>query len=298
MNNDTAQICQQIDLLTKQIDIVRIQYQEIKKLVEKQFLGNCEFAYNVVPIQFTPLETYSTDMDGLFSDEVEDGGYNGPPIFDEEIIDTITEVGYDEPPTFDEEIGGYDGPSIFDMECDNTILTVHYEKTSKFDEGGQEEYDVTIVADGKLQAASDSCEFWGMFEGFAPIENKVATEDDIILEKTPLQIYSIFDGKVKGVDGVFSKSNLENNKCYLLGCDDDFFVWVDRLGKQMPPPRPPPILPPLVGRESSSRSPGDPLQQHMYWELSRVVKPPIEKIPSDSPRGHVRGLHIDDTMDR
>ncbi|KAK6118079.1 hypothetical protein DH2020_048166 [Rehmannia glutinosa] len=33
------------------------------RLVEKQFLDGCEFACDIVPIQFTRLETYSTDMD-------------------------------------------------------------------------------------------------------------------------------------------------------------------------------------------------------------------------------------------
>lgn len=43
--------------------------------------------------------------------------------------------------------------------------------------------------DGKLQAETDSGEFWLLFGGFAPIGKKVATEDDIIPEKTPAQLY-------------------------------------------------------------------------------------------------------------
>ncbi|KAK6127279.1 hypothetical protein DH2020_038942 [Rehmannia glutinosa] len=89
--------------------------------------------------------------------------------------------------------------------------------------------DVAIVDDGKLQAESDSGEFWVLFGGFAPIGKKVATEDDIIPEKTPPQLYSIIDGQVKSVDGELSKSILENNKCYLLDCGADVFVWVGRV---------------------------------------------------------------------
>ena len=43
--------------------------------------------------------------------------------------------------------------------------------------------------DGKLQTESDSGEFWVIFGGFAPISKKVASEDDVILEKTPPKLY-------------------------------------------------------------------------------------------------------------
>uniref|UniRef100_A0A5B6ZF82 Putative villin-2 n=1 Tax=Davidia involucrata TaxID=16924 RepID=A0A5B6ZF82_DAVIN len=89
--------------------------------------------------------------------------------------------------------------------------------------------DVAIVDDGKLQAESDSGEFWVIFGGFAPIGKKVASEDDVIPEKTPAKLFSIIDGQVKTVDGELSKSMLENNKCYLLDCGAEVFVWVGRV---------------------------------------------------------------------
>ncbi|KAL6523255.1 Villin-3 [Orobanche gracilis] len=89
--------------------------------------------------------------------------------------------------------------------------------------------DVAIVDDGKLQAETDSGEFWVLFGGFAPISKKVATEEDVIAEKTAAQLFSIIDGQVKSVDGELSKSILENNKCYLLDCGAEVFVWVGRV---------------------------------------------------------------------
>ncbi|KAJ0575270.1 putative villin headpiece, villin/Gelsolin, ADF-H/Gelsolin-like domain superfamily [Helianthus annuus] len=89
--------------------------------------------------------------------------------------------------------------------------------------------DVAIVDDGKLQAEGDSGEFWVIFGGFAPIGKKVASEDDIIPEKTPPKLYCITEGQVKEVDGELSKSLLENNKCYLLDCGSEVFVWVGRV---------------------------------------------------------------------
>ncbi|XP_023538892.1 villin-3-like isoform X2 [Cucurbita pepo subsp. pepo] len=89
--------------------------------------------------------------------------------------------------------------------------------------------DVAIVDDGKLDTESDSGEFWVLFGGFAPIGKKVASEDDIIPEPALAKLHSIDGGEVKVVDGELSKSLLENNKCYLLDCGAEVFVWVGRV---------------------------------------------------------------------
>ncbi|KAF3442688.1 hypothetical protein FNV43_RR16605 [Rhamnella rubrinervis] len=89
--------------------------------------------------------------------------------------------------------------------------------------------DVAIVDDGKLDTESDSGEFWVLFGGFAPIGKKVVVEDDIIPESTSAKLYSIIDGEVKIVEGELSKSMLENNKCYLLDCGAEVFIWVGRV---------------------------------------------------------------------
>lgn len=40
---------------------------------------------------------------------------------------------------------------------------------------------------------------------------------------------SIADGQVKIVESGLSKSLLENNKCYLLDCGAEVFVWIGRV---------------------------------------------------------------------
>ena len=40
---------------------------------------------------------------------------------------------------------------------------------------------------------------------------------------------SIADGEVNPVEGELSKSLLENNKCYILDCGAEVFLWVGRL---------------------------------------------------------------------
>ncbi|GJZ14254.1 ADF-H/gelsolin-like domain protein, partial [Tanacetum coccineum] len=87
---------------------------------------------------------------------------------------------------------------------------------------------VAIVDDGKLQSEGHSGEFWELFGGFAPIGKKVPSEDEIIPEKTPAKLYCIFGGQFQEVVGELSKSSLRTDKCYILYCGSDLFVWVGR----------------------------------------------------------------------
>ena len=50
-----------------------------------------------------------------------------------------------------------------------------------------------IADDGKLDTESDSGEFWVLFGGFAPIGKKVISEDDIVPETIPAQLYRYVD---------------------------------------------------------------------------------------------------------
>ncbi|XP_071686592.1 villin-2-like [Rutidosis leptorrhynchoides] len=88
--------------------------------------------------------------------------------------------------------------------------------------------DVAIVDDGKLQAEGDSGEFWVIFGGFAPIGKKVLTDDDIVPDRTPGKLYSIAGGQVGDPIDEYSKSTFETDKCYLLDCGAEVFVWVGR----------------------------------------------------------------------
>ncbi|KAM3335891.1 hypothetical protein ACQJBY_030057 [Aegilops geniculata] len=89
--------------------------------------------------------------------------------------------------------------------------------------------DVAIVDDGKLQAESDSGEFWVLFGGFAPIGKKTVSDDDVVLETTAPKLYSINDGELKFEDIPLTKTVLENTRCFLLDCGAEMFVWVGRV---------------------------------------------------------------------
>jgi hypothetical protein len=51
---------------------------------------------------------------------------------------------------------------------------------------------VFMPDDGKLQAESDSGEFWVLFGGFAPIGKKTVSDDDVVLETTAPKLYRYF----------------------------------------------------------------------------------------------------------
>nr|XP_043638185.1 villin-2-like [Erigeron canadensis] len=87
---------------------------------------------------------------------------------------------------------------------------------------------VAIIEDGKLQTEGNSAEFWNLFDGYAPIGKKVASEDDTIPEKTPAKLYWISGGQLQEVVGELSKSSLRTDRCYLLYCGTDVFTWVGR----------------------------------------------------------------------
>ncbi|KAJ0980956.1 hypothetical protein J5N97_009211 [Dioscorea zingiberensis] len=96
----------------------------------------------------------------------------------------------------------------------------------KYHEGKCE---VAIIDDGKLATESDSGEFWVLFGGFAPLGKKAVSEDDVPLQATPGQLYSINDGELTLEESTLSKAMLENNKCYLLDCGSEIFIWVGRV---------------------------------------------------------------------
>ncbi|KAG0482910.1 hypothetical protein HPP92_010994 [Vanilla planifolia] len=83
--------------------------------------------------------------------------------------------------------------------------------------------------DGKLKAESDSGEFWARFGGFAPLGKKFINEDDYTVETTVTTIYSITNGNLQLEESAASKGMFESNRCYLIDCGTDIFVWVGRL---------------------------------------------------------------------
>lgn len=125
----------------------------------------------------------------------------------------------------DSKIYQFNGSNSNIQERAKALEVIQYLK-EKYHEGT---CDVAIIDDGKLEAESGSGEFWVLFGGFAPIGRKTVSEDDIIPEATPAKLYSIEDGQLKLEEGPLAKAMLENNKCYLLDCGAEIFIWVGRI---------------------------------------------------------------------
>lgn len=119
----------------------------------------------------------------------------------------------------------FNGASSSIQERAKALEVVQYIK----DEYHEGKCDIAIVDDGKLVAESDSGEFWALFGGFAPIGKKNGNDDDSRMESTPGKLYSIVEGEIKIIEGPLSKSMLESNKCYLLDCGAEVYVWVGRV---------------------------------------------------------------------
>lgn len=74
---------------------------------------------------------------------------------------------------------------------------------------------IRIEDDGKLDTESDSGEFWVLFGGFAPIGKKVISEDDIIPETTPAQLYRYFGLFPCFPEAVFQKDHIFNEDQFI-----------------------------------------------------------------------------------
>ncbi|XLS47575.1 hypothetical protein HN51_021933 [Arachis hypogaea] len=79
----------------------------------------------------------------------------------------------------------FNGANSNIQERAKALEVIQYVK-EKYHEG---KCNVAIVDDGKLDTESDSGEFWVIFGGFAPIGKKVVSDDDIIPETTPAQLF-------------------------------------------------------------------------------------------------------------
>lgn len=90
--------------------------------------------------------------------------------------------------------------------------------------------EVATIEDGKFVGDPDVGEFWGLFGGYAPIPRDIPPS----LQKQPdipnAKLFWIAtQGKLcQTVCNMLNKEILESNKCYMLDCDNEIFVWMGR----------------------------------------------------------------------
>ncbi|KAI9191446.1 hypothetical protein LWI28_008558 [Acer negundo] len=89
--------------------------------------------------------------------------------------------------------------------------------------------EVAAIEDGKMMADAETGEFWGLFGGFAPLPRKTASEEDKIVDTQPTKLYRVEKGQAEPVESdSLTRELLETNKCYLLDCGLEMFVWMGR----------------------------------------------------------------------
>ncbi|KAJ7955811.1 villin 4 [Quillaja saponaria] len=89
--------------------------------------------------------------------------------------------------------------------------------------------EIAAIEDGKLMADADTGEFWGFFGGFAPLPRKMASGDDKALDSQPPKLFSIEKGQPESIEAdSLTRELLDTNKCYLLDCGLEVFVWMGR----------------------------------------------------------------------
>lgn len=89
--------------------------------------------------------------------------------------------------------------------------------------------EVAAVEDGKLMADAEAGEFWGFFGGFAPLPRKTANEGDTTGDIHPPKLFSVEKDRTEPLEAdSLTKDLLDTNKCYILDCGREVFVWAGK----------------------------------------------------------------------
>ncbi|KAF8102596.1 hypothetical protein N665_0198s0294 [Sinapis alba] len=89
--------------------------------------------------------------------------------------------------------------------------------------------EIAAVEDGRMMADAEAGEFWGLFGGFAPLPKKPAVSDDQTAESDGIKLFSVEKGKREPIEAEsLQKELLDTNKCYILDCGLELFVWKGR----------------------------------------------------------------------
>ncbi|KAJ7979431.1 villin 4 [Quillaja saponaria] len=89
--------------------------------------------------------------------------------------------------------------------------------------------EIAAIEDGKLMADAETGEFWGFFGGFAPLPRKTASADDKPVDTQPPKLLSVVKGQSEPMEtDSLRRELLETDKCYVLDCGLEVFVWMGR----------------------------------------------------------------------
>ncbi|XP_010521943.1 PREDICTED: villin-1 isoform X2 [Tarenaya hassleriana] len=89
---------------------------------------------------------------------------------------------------------------------------------------------VATIEDGKFVGDSDVGEFWSFFGGYAPIPRESSSASQEQFDTTQAKMFWIdTQGKLHPTGSCsLNKEMLEKNKCYMLDCGGEVFIWMGR----------------------------------------------------------------------
>nr|GMD69271.1 villin-1 isoform X1 [Ipomoea batatas] len=90
--------------------------------------------------------------------------------------------------------------------------------------------DIATIDDGKLVGDPDVGEFWSLFGGYAPIPKGLPSGVEEATENPLLKLFWInTQGKLCEIgSGALNKEMLDSNKCYMLDCNTELFLWMGK----------------------------------------------------------------------
>lgn len=119
----------------------------------------------------------------------------------------------------------FNGSNSFIQERAKALEVVQYIKDTYHDG----KCEIATIEDGKLMADAETGEFWGFFGGFAPLPRKTATDDGRTIDAHTTKLFRVEKGKTEDVAAdSLTRELLDTNKCYLLDCGAELYVWMGR----------------------------------------------------------------------
>ncbi|KAL6843762.1 hypothetical protein ACP4OV_026333 [Aristida adscensionis] len=119
----------------------------------------------------------------------------------------------------------FNGNNSCIQERAKALEVVQYIKDT-FHEGKCE---VAAVEDGKLMADAEAGEFWVLFGGFAPLPKKTLSQNTVEDGDTDIKLLCFNQGKLEPMSfESLAHELLQPNKCYLLDCGAEKYVWMGR----------------------------------------------------------------------
>ncbi|KAK8449560.1 hypothetical protein SEVIR_7G238600v4 [Setaria viridis] len=83
--------------------------------------------------------------------------------------------------------------------------------------------------EGRCEVVAVAGEFWALFGGFAPLPKKSPSEDNGEERENVVKLLCINQGKPEQINfDSLARELLESNKCYLLDCGAEMYVWMAR----------------------------------------------------------------------